>query len=277
MVRYWRAVLQHTFLSGKSIMIDVKNVINTRLFYYFAGCWIILCLAFISPMAEAKDEPLKLRIEVSFIELHSGPGVGYPVLNVIEKNEFVEVLVKRTSWLKIRDKRGNIGWLYADDLRGLTHQGEHVLPAEFSLQDFQKRTYEAGVLYGDFEGSNFYNVYLGYSLSSVFSAEISAGKALGSISDSDVFELMLISQPLPELMVIPYIGVGGGIISTTPHSVLAEAENRQDTLMSAAVGLKYHLARNFLIRAEYKYSLVLTDRDNNEEVKVWKLGFSVFF
>jgi hypothetical protein len=47
--------------------------------------------------------------------------------------------------------------------------------------------------------------------------------------------------------------------------------------VSTAVGGKYYLARNFVLRAEYKYSLVLTDRDENEDIKLWKMGFSVFF
>lgn len=227
--------------------------------------------------ALADDNPVVLQIEASYIELHSGPGIGYPIVNVIEKGELVEVLVKRTSWLKVKDQRNNIGWLSQNDLLGLTQQGKKITQAELTLTDFHNRDYEAGVMYGDFEGADFYNIYLGYALSPVFTAEISAGKALGEISDSNLYEVMLISQPFPELIVIPYVGVGGGIINTKPHSVLADSENRQDTLMSAAIGLKYHLARNFLLRAEYKYSLVLTDRDDNEEVQVWKLGFSVFF
>ena len=225
----------------------------------------------------ADDKPIELQIAVSYIELHSGPGVGYPILNVIEKGESVVVLVKRTSWLKVKDQRNNIGWLNQNNLFGLTQQGEKIVQSELTLMDFQQRDYEAGVMYGDFEGADFYNIYLGYALSPVFTTEISAGKALGEISDSDLYEIMLISQPFPELAVIPYVGVGGGIINTKPHSVLADSENRQDTLMSAAIGFKYHLARNFLLRAEYKYSLVLTDRDDNEEVQTWKLGFSVFF
>ncbi|PKI13818.1 SH3 domain-containing protein [Colwellia sp. 12G3] len=219
-----------------------------------------------------------LLIEVAFVELHSGPGVGYPVLHVVEKGEYLTVQVKRTSWLKVTDKRNNTGWLHQDELLGLTtQQGEKLTSAEISWRDFQDRHYEAGVMYGDFAGAHFYNAQFAYLFTSVFSGEVSVGKALGTISDSDLYEAMLISQPMPELFISPYIGIGGGVIKTKPHSVLADSEKRQDTLMSAAFGLKYHLARNFLLRAEYKYSLVLTDRDDNEEIKVWKLGFSVFF
>jgi hypothetical protein len=226
---------------------------------------------------EAEDAVLTLVVEVPFIELHSGPALGYPVLYVIEKGETVKVQLKRTNWLKITDKRGNVGWLSQDELLGLTHNGQTLNEADYSDEYFFKRDIEAGVLYGDFEGANFYNLYAGYAFTDVFSAEISAGKALGNISDSDIYELMWVSQLVPDYFIIPYLGVGGGIINTKPHSVLADAKNRQDPLMSAAFGVKYHLARNFLLRAEYKYSLVLTDRNDNEEIKVWKLGFSIFF
>jgi len=219
-----------------------------------------------------------LKIDVAYVELHSGPGIGYPVLHVIEKDEFITVQVKRTSWLKVTDKRGNTGWLHQDELLGLkNHQGEKVTTAEITWNDFQARDYEAGVMYGNFEGAQFYNANIAYLFTPVFSGELSLGKALGSISDSDLIEATLITQPFPEWLVSPYIGIGGGIIKTKPHSVLVDSEIREDTLMSAAFGLKYHLARNFLLRAEYKYSLVLTDRDDNEEIQIWKVGFSVFF
>lgn len=217
-----------------------------------------------------------LHVDVPFVELHSGPGIGYPVIHVVEQNEQISVLIKRTSWLKVTDVRGIEGWLLQSDLIGLSQHGSKVTQ-EQQWKNFQDHTFEGGVMYGDLAGANFYNVYLGYAFTPVFSSEISAGKALGNISDSNLYEVMLISQPFPEWLVIPYVGIGAGMINTTPHSVLADAKKRQSTLMSAAVGIKYHLARNFLLRAEYKFSLALTDRDKNEEINTWKLGFSVFF
>jgi hypothetical protein len=238
----------------------------------------ILVIILISPRLLAEsDKADTLHIFVPFIELHSGPSAGYPVVHIIEKNENVTVLLKRTSWLKVKDKRGIEGWLHEDDLFGLSQNGEAISQDDNYQQRFQSRDIEGGVMYGDLEGANFYNVHLGYAFTPVFSAEISAGKALGNISDSSLYEIMLISHPMPDLIVTPYIGIGGGVIDTQPHSVLADSESRQSTLMSAAAGLKYHIARNFLLRAEYKLSLALTDRDTNEEIHTWKIGFSVFF
>jgi len=229
------------------------------------------------PSSPSLPSPLTLTVNVAFVELHSGPGVGYPVLSIVERGEQITVERKRTNWLKVIDKRNNAGWISQDQLVGLSYQDKAITENTVTEIDFQARGFEAGIMVGDFSGSNFYNLQLDYRLSDVFRAELSAGKALGKISDNDVYELMLISQPFPNWVVIPYLGIGGGLLKTTPHSILADAITRQDTLMSAAVGIKYHVARNFMLRAEYKYSLALTDREDNEEIQVWKLGFSVFF
>ena len=54
-----------------------------------------------------------LHIDVPFVELHSGPSAGYPVVHIVEKNENIIVLLKRTSWLKVKDKRAlRLHWVY---------------------------------------------------------------------------------------------------------------------------------------------------------------------
>jgi opacity protein-like surface antigen len=248
------------------------------MFNYRVKIIVLLLVILTSPILLAASLPANiLHIEAPFVELHSGPSIGYPVVRIVEKGEEVTVLIKRTAWLKVKDKRGIEGWFHQDDLFGLSQYGTVINTEEILLENFQNRDGESGVMYGDLAGANFYKIYLGYTFTPVFGAELSLGKALGKLSDSDLIEVMLISQPVPDLLITPYIGVGGGLIRTKPHSVLADSEDRQSTLMSAAAGIKYHVARNFLLRAEYKYSLALTDRDENEEIKTWTIGFSVFF
>ncbi|WP_394129923.1 SH3 domain-containing protein [Shewanella maritima] len=222
-------------------------------------------------------ETIDITISAPYIELHSGPSAGYPIVHVIEKNEQVTVLLKRTSWLKVRDKRGVEGWFHEDKLTGFSLAGETVVDEQTNKYHYPERDYEFGVFYGDLEGANYYSLYGDYAFTDVFSVEISTAKAFGKISDSDVYQGMFYAQPRPDWTVIPYIGVGGGMIKINPHSVIADSQSRQHTLMSAAAGLKYHLARNFIVRAEYQLSLALTDRDENEEIETWKIGFSVFF
>lgn len=223
------------------------------------------------------EENNYLLINIPFVEMHSGPGRGYPVINVIEQGERVEVLIKRTSWLKVEDKRGIQGWFNETALNSVSQNGEKVSFIELTENDYQQRTWEASVMYGDLNGASYYNLGLGFVFSPVITTEFSLGKSQGDVSNNDIYELMIIGEPMPDLVVSPYIGVGAGIINTEPHSILADAKIRENTLISSAIGAKYYLTRNFVLKAEYKYSLVLTDLDDNEEIKLWKLGFSVFF
>ena len=255
----------------------LSQLINKAQFFLLFVSTIVLQILVNSYACASEEELASLQIDVPFVELLSGPGIGYPVIHVVEKGELVQVIIKRTAWLKVKDKRDNIGWLHQESLFGLSQSGEKIIQNEITQDDFFSRDYEAGVTYGDLSGANYYDFSLAYAFSDVFSGQISIGKALGNISDSNLYKVMLVAQPLPDLFLIPYVSIGGGIINTSPHSVLVDAQSRQSTLMSAAFGVKYHLARNFLLRAEYKHSLALTDRDDNEEIKVWKLGFSVFF
>lgn len=244
--------------------------------------FVILHFVFVLQSAEAFSQEIDkdtifITVEVPFVELHSGPGIGYPVVNIVEKGNKIKVLFKRTSWLKVEDKQGNAAWLQQSALNQVSQAGERLEITELNVESYQQRNWEAGVMYGDLNGASFYNVSVAYLFSDVISTELSFGKSQGDISDNNIYQLRLLSQPFPQWLVSPYIGVGIGLIETTPHSVLADAVKRENTLMSAAFGVQYYVARNFLLRAEYQHSLVLTDRDDNEEIKLWQLGFSVFF
>lgn len=134
-----------------ALTLQLTSFFTKAMAYSVVCCVLLFSTLLLSYSAFAEDKAIQLKIEVSYIELHSGPGVGYPVLNVVEKGEFVEVLVKRTRWIKVKDKHGNLGWLHQDDLLALSHQGEQLMQSELTIYDFQNRSYETGVMYGNFD------------------------------------------------------------------------------------------------------------------------------
>jgi hypothetical protein len=56
-----------------------------------------------------------------------------------------------------------------------------------------------------------------------------------------------------------------------------QAEDRTDQEAHVRFGLRSHLGRRFLLRAEYTSYVVFTKRDSNEELGAWTAGFSFFF
>ena len=72
----------------------------------------ILCAALCLPAAAAARGTAPVAVEVAdaYLELHTGPGRGYPVTRVIPRGDHVEVLKRRTDWYLLRDDRGHEGW-----------------------------------------------------------------------------------------------------------------------------------------------------------------------
>src|SRR5690606_28530461 len=63
------------------------------------------------------DEPLQVIIDDAFINVYSGPGRGYPIFHVVEREEVITLLYSRTDWIKIKTKRDLVGWIKRDDMK----------------------------------------------------------------------------------------------------------------------------------------------------------------
>jgi hypothetical protein len=147
----------------------------------------------------------------------------------------------------------------------------------FSLEDYAGRRWEVGALYGDFGGANVISTYGAFSLTENLSFEMGFSQALGRFSDSTMVNMNIVHTLFPERRVSPYFTLGGGTIHTEPKATLVATLDRTDSLAHAGAGARVYLTRRFVFRAEYKAYVVFTSRDDNEEIREWKAGFSFFF
>ncbi len=226
----------------------------------------------------APAEPLQVSVDEAFINVHSGPGRGYPIFHVIEREEIVTLLKSRTRWIKIKTRRGIIGWIQRDDMQfTLALDGSKPEFPDARQADYLVDRFELGAAYGDFAGADSLSVNLGYRFTKNLSAELRFAENTGKFSDSQIMGGALLFQPFPELRGSPFFSVGGGKIKTFPSSTLVQTEDREDDLLQASVGAYIHLTGRFFMRVEYVNHYVLTSRNTNEEVNEWKLGFNIFF
>src|SRR5580658_7610278 len=77
---------------------------------------VLLLQAFHIDLAHATEKYLELVVTEPYLEMHSGPGRGFPVIYVAERDELVTVLFSRTDWYKIRASGGQEGWVRRTDL-----------------------------------------------------------------------------------------------------------------------------------------------------------------
>jgi len=213
-----------------------------------------------------------------YLEMHTGPGRGYPIFHVVDRGENVEIVMQRTDWFLVRDSRGDEGWVDQAQMElTLKPDGSEFDLLQANIDDFTNAKWELGVLAGDFGGANIVSLYGGYSLNPHVSIEAWGSQILGNFSNGWMGSVNVVHETWPEWRVSPFFTLGAGVIHTEPKSTIIQGEDRTDQIGHVGVGFRAYVTRRFLFRGEYKSYVVFTSRDDNEEVEEWKVGFAFFF
>jgi hypothetical protein len=238
---------------------------------------LIACLLLCRP-AGAEDQLQTVAIADPYIELHTGPGRGYPVFYVAERGTSITILKRKTNWFKVRTARQIEGWVDRFQLeRTLDPAGAAVRVQEQTAEDYTRRRWEVGVLGGDFDGAHEISVYGAYAMNDGLQAELSLTQVLANFSESLLLSVDLLAQPFPSWRFSPFMALGTGVIDTNPRTELVQAQDRTDHTSHVGIGVRTYLSRRFLLRMEYRNHEIFTSRDDNEEIDEWKVGFAVFF
>lgn len=238
----------------------------------------VFLIGLLPGMVLAGEGDLRVQVAAPYIELHTGPAVGYPVTQVVERGEWVTILKRRTDWFKVRTRKGREGWVTLVQMRQMTlADGSPLYIEALSLESFRNRDWELGLHGGYMDGAALLNLYAGYAFSPNLSAELSLSQAVGNFSSEYMADVNLLMQPFPEWRYSPYFTLGTGLINTSPSATLVQTEDRLDTTANVGAGLYIYLTRRFFVRGEYRRYTVFTGRDENEAFNQWKLGLGVFF
>ncbi len=240
---------------------------------------LILVLLALSPAhADAAERYRTVDVDDPYLEMHTGPGRGYPKFYVVERGESIDIIKRRTDWFLVRSPNGKEGWVDRRQMeRTLQPDGD---PLDFSASDqvdFTNSKWEGGVLAGDFGGANIISVYGAYSLNPNVGIELWGSQILGNFSNGWMGSVNVIHETWPDWRISPFFTMGAGVVHTAPKSTIVQGEDRTDQIGHAGAGLRFYATRRFIIRAEFKSYVVFTSRDDNEEVEEWKVGFGFFF
>lgn len=241
------------------------------------GMWLAFGLVTCNVFA---DENVQVQVTQPYIELHSGPAGGFPVIHVAGKNEWITVLKRRTNWFKVQTNKGVQGWVKQDALHMTqSSTGQPVKFSDGSFESFAQRNVEFGALGGSFEGVPAMSIFADWVATENLVFGVSVSQALGDLSENQLFLVRVQHTAFPEWRLSPYVTLGAGKISTKPRANLVQSgdETRTSDLLAAGLGVRCYLAQNFMLKLEYQHLQALTDRDENEDLEQWQLGFAVFF
>ena len=232
-------------------------------FLYAAVALTLLGLSYQSLAEEYSQE---VNIEGPYVDLHSGPGRGYPITYSAEQGQTVTILGQRTGWIKVTARRGVSGWARATEL----------LPASRPSSVVYNR-WQIGFGLGDFDGARATSLTAGYRLSEHFTMEVFLTQALGDFSDSQLARAQLNHQFLPSKRWSPFFGLGAGIVTNSTDATLINTQERTNNLLTVSLGARYRIDNRYRISLEYNNHTILTIRNNNEEKSEWTFGINAFF
>ncbi len=254
-----------------------------------------------APQAATKT-PMKLEVIDPYVDMHTGPGRGYPVFHVIEQGETIEILTRRPDWYEIRSNNGKTGWTKASQIsRTLQPTGVPVDLPTVGHGDYLRNGWRVGftggqIANGDIKGADTFSVNAGYRPLSWLGTELEGGKIYSTKVSGEYYGLNVLIEPfplwnalleplarwdinakaLPNWKLTPYLLFGAGKMSLDAQPQHTELGFDRSSHYNYALGASYYLARNFVIRGEYRwYSVSATD--DTVKLEEWKIGFSTFF
>ncbi len=229
-------------------------------------------------LAAEQEKLQQVFVSEPYLELSTGPGRGYPVFHVVEREESVDVLFRRTDWFKVRTENGVQGWARARDMRR-TKLADGS-PFVFNLGDregFTSHGWELGIGGGDYGGASLISAYGARSLTDNMKVELTFSQYLGNASYGYKAEGGITHVLFPEWRFSPFVGIGSGVVWTKPRATIVLPEDRTDQTAYAGVGARFYLTRRFFVRADYRWHTVFTSRDENQELEEWKIQIACFF
>lgn len=230
------------------------------------------------PKALGAPEYLQVFVTEPYLELHTGPGRGFPVVQVVGRGESVDVLKRRTDWLRVRTERGVEGWASVRDMAKAQLADGSLFQLDLGNRaGFTTHRWEMGVMAGDYGGATLVSGYAAFSLNENLKVDLTISQFLGNASNGSTVDIGLNHVFAPEWRFSPFVTLGTGIIDIDPKGTLVQPLDRNDQTAYAGAGLRFYLTRRFFARAEYKWHVVFTSRNENEELEEWKVGLAFFF
>lgn len=235
-----------------------------------------LCAALPAGAAEPAEE--RVQVTDPFIELRTGPGRGYPIYFVAQREEWISIELRHTDWFKVRTAGGKVGWVSREQLETtLTEAGGKKSFRDLVIDDYLKRRLELGAAWGHFKSEPMLKMWTGYKLSDTLSLEATVGQVQGVFSGTNFWHVNLITEPWSDQRLSPFFGVGVGKFRNIPNTSLVSAEPTNSNLANATIGARYYVTERFVMRVDYTlYTAYLSD-SRTGEFRAWTAGLSFFF
>ena len=228
-------------------------------------------------VAQARNHPLlQLVVTAPYLEMHSGPGRGFPVVYVVGRDEVLTVLFSRTDWYKVRAAHGVEGWARREDLAQTKLATGEPAPIP-PYPDFASHRWEIGAGYGVYNRENLVTAYVDFGLTDSIDIEAVVQQAFGTLDNRVIGSIGLRHTFVPEWKWFsPTAGIGTAyqrISDIVPPAPLQSTNQ----MAYASLGARGFITRRFMWRADWRKYIVFNNQNVYEDLEEWKVALAVFF
>lgn len=242
----------------------------------------LLIGAFLASGPVLANDVQTLEVIDPYLEMHSGPGRGYPVFYVIEEGEQVQVLTRQPGWFEVRAVNGKQGWVAESQIaRTMQKTGEPADLPSVSYGDYLKSAWQVGFSSGQFasgglDGADTIKINAGYRPLSWLVLEAETGKFFAPETKGSYSSLNIVFEPFSRKRWSPALLLGSGSLDIESQPELVPLNIDDSSYTHYGIRLNYYVGRNFLINTEYKFFDVDVEA-SSEELEAWYIGFNTFF
>ncbi len=230
--------------------------------------------------AETNKKPKKnltIRVIDPFLELHTGPGVNFPIYDVIERGERLVIIRRKTDWYQVRGTLNRIGWANREQMEEtLASAGIKKGTRELIIEDYLRDKFRFDATLGSFDGESSANIRLAYRTNENIMLEFGVTHIAGIYTNSPLYQANILLELYTDMDFRPFAFMGYSKFLNVPNSTTGLSATDLD-LLNAGFGLNYYLTERFIIRLELGDYVVFKGDNRNDEFLNASLGFSIFF
>lgn len=236
-------------------------------------------IGYLAPVAASE------RIEVTepYLELRTGPGLGYPVTFVVQRGDAVDLLLRRTDWIKLRHPAsGREGWAHREALdRLLAGGGPQKSLRDELLESALQRRVELGGAFGSLKSQPATRFTGAVRLLDTLAVQGTLGQVYAGWAGTEYWTIGLVSEPWSDQRWSPFFAIAGGRINGMPAGSNATTATTAATvnakLGSATLGLKRYLNDHVTLQLDYTIHTSFIGGNRIREQRAPHFGLTYLF
>lgn len=251
--------------------------------YNFLIVIFFICFIFEAEVISAKENntknknTLRVRVVDPFLELHTGPGINFPIYDVIERGEAITIIRRKTDWFQVRGSLNRVGWASREHMtETLASAGIKKGTREIILEDYLRDKFRFDTTLGSFDGQSSASIRLAYRTNENIMVEFGVTHISGIYTNSPLYQANILLELYTDLDYRPFAFMGYSKFINVPNSATDLTSINLD-LLNAGFGLNYYLTERFIIRLELGDYVVFKGNNRNDEFLNTSLGISIFF